>query len=149
MGELRYDIVAGMLAEKGLDVKKVSDSLLSQEIGKLETMIKNNDIKSFGKVFSYTTPNGWTPHSFMNPEFKKLIKGEMSLSGKHFSAEKLQNTFDLLRKVPVVGAPLVVGGALQGGETLGDPSAETKQYKRGGRTSFKDNKRRKMRVAKK
>ena len=131
LGELRYSLVDGILRKKGLDIDKVSDSVLQGAMNDLEVIIKSQDLGGFHKLFNNTSAGFMEGDLFvatdlgytMRSKFADIIKGGVTDSGT-FTKEKLSNLLGLLWKVPVVGAPLIIGGALQ------DDKAE--QYNQGG-----------------
>ena len=102
-GELRYEMVNQILKNKGITLTNdTPDSQVNEAINDLEIILKNDDVDAFNKIFG--AKDGKIANSIRVP-FRNIIKGN------NFE-EKRRNFMDLMKIVPVVGAPFALGAAL-------------------------------------
>ena len=108
-GELRYELVSKILANKGITLSKETPySTINTAIDELEIILKRGDEDAFNELFG--GENGDVARTIKSG-FKNVVKGN------NFE-EKRRSYYELMKIVPVVGAPLVLGAPLSEGEDL-------------------------------
>lgn len=121
-GELRYQLVSQILRNKGITLsRETSHYDINKAIDELEIIIKRGDEDAFNNLFG--GENDYIAGT-IGPGYKNILKGG------DFK-EKRASIMELMKIVPVVGAPLVLGAALGGEEDL-----PILGYKKGGVLNF-------------
>ena len=108
-GELRYQLVDQILKNKGINLTaNTPSSQINEAVTELEVILKRGDEDAFNKLFG--GKNGAVVNS-INTNFMDIIKGD------NFN-QKRKAFMELMKIVPVVGAPLVLSAGLSEEEDL-------------------------------